>query len=190
MSDIKSDIKKKPQQNASHGSSKKIVIDDRGKQYRERANVIKPKAEFTNVPANVVKSDIKKKPQQNASHGSSKNIKIVPDDRGKQYRKRANVIKPKAEFTKNDTANVVNFMAKRAKEFASRAFSKTVKIFKTANKQAIVPATISSDDAVNLDSIVTIFESNTQSKSGRKKGGKSRIKRTLKKRGGTRNSRQ
>jgi len=150
-----SDIRNKPQNTLSQGSSKniKIVPDTRGKEYIERA-----------------------KPKKNtSSQGSSKNIKIVTDDSGKQYIERTkNVIKPREEFT-NDTANVVNSITNRVKALVSR----------------IVPVTSSSYDAVSLHSIVPIFESKDarRSKSDRK-GGKSRRKRTLKKRGGTRNSRQ
>lgn len=100
--------------------------------------------------------------------------------------------KPKTNRKGNDPIKVAANMAKRAKEFASRALSSTVKIFKTANKKAIVPVTNSSDDALSLNSIVPIFESNkkpTRSNKRAKKGGKSRRKRTLK-RGGTCSSRQ
>jgi hypothetical protein len=59
--------------------------------------------------------------------------------------------KPIAGVKRNDPVKVANFMAKRAKEFASRALSSTVKIFKTANKKAIVPVTSSSDDTLSLN---------------------------------------
>lgn len=94
--------------------------------------------------------------------------------------------KPTTGVKRNDPVKVANFMAKRAKEFASRALSKTVKIFKNT-KNTIVPVTSSSDDnTLSLNSIMPIFESNKHarsSKSGRKKGGKYSRKRTLNKRG-------
>ena len=92
--------------------------------------------------------------------------------------------KPTPGVKRNDHVAVAKYMAKRAKEFASRALSSTVKIFKTANKKAIVPVTSSSDDALSLNSIVPIFQSKNptrSSKSDRKKGGKSSRNRSLKK---------
>jgi len=94
--------------------------------------------------------------------------------------------KPTTGVKRNDPVKVAKYMAERAKQFASRALSSTVKIFKKT-KKTIVPVTSSTDDnALSLNSIMPIFESNKHarsSKSGRKKGGKSSRNRSLKKRG-------
>lgn len=92
-------------------------------------------------------------------------------------------IKPTPSKNGYDINVIKREIAKRAKQFASRAATATSKIFRASNKKGIVPVTNSSDSyEIDLASIVPVIKPNKKnslsSKIYPKNGGK-----TLKKRG-------
>jgi hypothetical protein len=92
-------------------------------------------------------------------------------------------IKPTPSNNGYDINVIKREIAKRAKQFASRAATATSKIFRASNKKkGIVPVTNSSDSyEIDLASIVPVIKPNKTSRSSKiypKNGGK-----TLKKRG-------